>query len=228
MPARTATGQGEVGSAAAALQETSDVTLQRDAPCEARVISRDPPRTLTSERTRPRTQGAMDRFALERELEALHVQSFAWALVCCGHHRADAEDALQTVYLRILDGEARFEARSTFRTWLFGVIRRCAAQQRRRRWWAGPFRNGGPHEGRPDPRPGADQVIEQDERAARLMAALRALPRRQQEVLELVFYHEMTIAEAGEVIGVSIGTARTHYERGKKSMSRLLSGERGP
>jgi RNA polymerase sigma-70 factor (ECF subfamily) len=170
----------------------------------------------------------MDRFALERELEALHARSFAWALVCCGHHRADAEDALQTAYLRILDGKARFEGRSAFRTWLFGVIRRCASRQRRGRWWAGPFRNGGPHEQRPDPGPRADHVLEREERTARLLAALGRLPHRQQEVLELVFYHEMTIAEAGEVIGVSIGTARTHYERGKKSLARLLDGEGRP
>jgi RNA polymerase sigma-70 factor (ECF subfamily) len=167
----------------------------------------------------------MDRSAVERELEALHPQSFAWALVCCGHHRADAEDALQDAYLRVLDGRARFEGRSAFRTWLFGVIRRCCAQQSRRRWWTGPLRNGGPPVERVDPAPGADQRIEQDERAARLTQALRALPKRQREVLELVFYHEMTIAEAGDVIGVSIGTARTHYERGKKALSRLLDRE---
>ena len=198
----------------------------RAATLRAAVIWDTPPKALTPESTRPRTQGAMDRPALERELEALHAQSFAWALVCCAHRRADAEDALQNAYLQVLDGRARFGGRSTFRTWLFGVIRRCAARQLRRRWWAGPFRNGGTHEELPDPMPGADRRVEDDELAARLMCALRALPTRQQEVMELVFYHGMTIAEAGEVIGVSLGTARIHYERGKRALARTLECER--
>lgn len=192
----------------------------------------------------------MDRSTLERELEALHRESWAWALVCAGHDRADAEDALQTAYLRVLDGRARFGGRSTFRTWFFGVIRRVAAEQRRRRWWrigrgggggrgaSGAVHAGGapggatgaavPLDRYPDPRPCAQEELEREERAARLLAAVEALPKRQQEVLELVFYHGMTIAQSADVIGVSLGTARTHYERGKRSLARVLTLEMAP
>jgi RNA polymerase sigma-70 factor (ECF subfamily) len=168
----------------------------------------------------------MDRTALERELEALHAQSFAWALACCGNRRHEAEDALQVAYLRVLDGSACFAGRSAFRTWLFGVIRRTSAEQRRRRLWFGAVRNGGPPIDAVDPRPRADARLEQDQRAGELQAALGALPRRQREVLELVFYHDMTIADAAQVMGVSLGTARTHYERGKKNLANRLGPQR--
>ncbi|HEX6836121.1 MAG TPA: sigma factor, partial [Polyangia bacterium] len=61
------------------------------------------------------------------ELAELHPASFAWALTCCGFDRQEAEDVLQTAYLKILDGRARFDGRSTFKTWLFAVVRHTAA-----------------------------------------------------------------------------------------------------
>ena len=74
---------------------------------------------------------AMDRAELEQQLQAFHAASFGWALACCDRDREEAEDVLQTVYVKVLDGKARFEGRAAFRTWLFAVIRRTAAGHRR-------------------------------------------------------------------------------------------------
>jgi RNA polymerase sigma-70 factor (ECF subfamily) len=60
------------------------------------------------------------------------------------------------------------------------------------------------------------------EQVAQLREALAALPNRQRQVLHLVFYEEMSLREAAAVIGVSIGTARVHYERGKKRLRQRL------
>src|SRR5438067_12069460 len=51
------------------------------------------------------TERVMSPEALELELDRLHPAAFGWALACCGGDRAAAEDALQTSYLKILDGE---------------------------------------------------------------------------------------------------------------------------
>ena len=66
------------------------------------------------------------------ELERLHGASFGWAMSCCGHRREEAEDVLQTSYLKVLDGSARFAGGASFKTFLFAVIRRTAAERRRR------------------------------------------------------------------------------------------------
>ena len=68
---------------------------------------------------------------LEAQLERLHEASYGWALSCCGWNEADAEDVLQTTYLKVISGRARFEGRAAFRTWLFGVIRFTAREHRR-------------------------------------------------------------------------------------------------
>ena len=70
---------------------------------------------------------------------------------------------------------------------------------------------------------GPEESLEASEKAARLIAALKELPRRQRKVLHLVFYSDLTIREAAEVAGVSVGTARTHYERGKGRLRDMLT-----
>ena len=156
----------------------------------------------------------MDRAELEQQLQALHADSFTWALACCDRRRDEAEDVLQTVYLKIFEGTARFEARASFKTWLFAVIRRTASSHRRARWFRFVTQNGD-HES-------AEQSLVRSERAAELVNALAQLARRQREVLELVFYHDMTIEQAGETLGISLGSARVHYERGKKRLGALI------
>jgi RNA polymerase sigma factor (sigma-70 family) len=161
----------------------------------------------------------MDRAELEQQLQAFHAASFGWALACCDRDREEAEDVLQTVYVKVLDGKARFEGRAAFRTWLFAVIRRTAAANRRTRWL---------RRLRFIPQNGDGGSVEHDlirgERAAALLRVLPRLARRQREVLELVFYHDMTIEQAGQTLGISLGSARVHYERGKKRLAALLEG----
>ena len=162
------------------------------------------------------------------ELEELHAAAFGWALSCCSSDRAAAEDVLQATYLKLLDGRARFDGRSSFRTFVFGVIVWTAREARRRsalrRWLPLASMVLGPEgvDGRPDP---ATALARADE-TARLVRALGRLSARQRQVLHLVFYEDLTIAEAAAVAGVSVGTARTHYERGKATLRTLLGEER--
>jgi RNA polymerase sigma-70 factor, ECF subfamily len=163
----------------------------------------------------------MDRADLEQQLEQLHPASFAWALGCCRRDRSDAEEVLQDTYLKILDGKARFDGRSSLKTWVFSVIRRTAAAHRRLRWFRDlRFVAGRDIEAIAAGEESVEQRVIHSERASALLRAIGRLARRQREVIELVFYHDMTVDEAAEVVGVSVGTARVHYQRGKL---RLLS-----
>ena len=159
--------------------------------------------------------------SLKHRLEASHADSFGWALACSAGDRDLAEEALSIAYLKVLDGRAHFAGRSSFRTWLFGVIRLSALELRRRRAW----RRFLPVEwlaDAEDPRPLRSHTIVEDEASAALRRALGALGERQRQVLHLVFYQELTVEEASHVLGIGVGTARTHYQRGKKRLRRLL------
>ena len=159
------------------------------------------------------------------QLERGHVAAFGWALACCKGNRHEAEDALHDSYLAVLNGNARFDAQSSFQTFLFGVIRLTAASARRRAWLRGLIlerKNGALKH---DPVPLPDANIEAHSRSERLRKVLDGLAERQRQVLHLVFYQDLTIEQASVVMGVSVGSARTHYERGKKKVGKLLGGE---
>jgi RNA polymerase sigma-70 factor (ECF subfamily) len=83
--------------------------------------------------------------------------------------------------------------------------------------------------GRPaaDPVPTPESLSRDGEASRRLRSLLARLSPRQSEILHLVFYQELTIEEAAEVLHLSVGTARTHYERGKARLKLLLSATGG-
>ena len=161
---------------------------------------------------------------VREELEHLHTASFGWALACCRQRRHEAEDILQAAYLKVLDGRAQFAGKASFRTWLFGVIRHTALESRRRSWLRAGLLTRWHREGIvDDTAPAADATLAEMEGVRSLGAAIKLLSRRQQEVLHLVFYQEFTVEEAAQLLGVSPGSARTHFERGKARLRRLLS-----
>lgn len=163
----------------------------------------------------------MELAELRAQLEELHAASFGWALSCCRQNHAEAEEVLQTVYLKILQGKASFDGQSKLQTWLFAVIRNTAISERRKtlvRSIATP-----PFENTIDAR--SQIELERSEVQQRFQVALQRLPARQRETLHLVFYQELSLSEAAQVMRISVGSARQHYERGKKRLRELLDRE---
>jgi len=179
--------------------------------------------TETKSVKRDRQIDGMDIAELKVELERLHSASFGWALNCCGRDHSNAEEILQTVYLKILEGKARFRGEASLKTWLFAVIRKTAISEHRRSLLRKLRLTT-------DPAPATEQVsyeapaasFERSEIQAQFQRALKSLPGRQQEALHLVFYEDLSLREAAVVMGVSIGSARQHYERGKKRLRESL------
>ena len=170
----------------------------------------------------------MGRAHLRADLERHHAECVGWALSCCAFDRSEADDVLQTTYLKVLDGRAVYGGRSSFKTWLFGVIRRTAAEHRRRRALREVlFGRSLDHDSAAHVEPDGAARIAAAEETAGLISALRILPARQRELLHLVFYEELTIEESARVLRISLGTARTHYERGKARLRSLLGREGG-
>ncbi len=164
----------------------------------------------------------MDEIELRNSLIALHSASFAWSMACCRNHEL-AEEVLQSVYVKVLDGHAPYDGRSSFRTWLFAAIRNAARDRERRRWWSRVVRLEFESLAElVDPTDGRHPVLADEDELSMIRAALGELPQRQRQIAHLVFYEDLTVADAANVMGVTVGTARQHYARAKESLRALL------
>lgn len=151
-------------------------------------------------------------------LEALHSQLFGWALSRCGYEETTAEDLMQQAYVELLSGRARFDNKSTLKTFVFGVVQNLAFSRFRRQNTRLRLIDSYASE--------QTDVAQDDHEKGNLKIvweAVESLPQRQRDITELMFIREMTIEEASQVMGVSLGTGRVHYDRAKKSLAEKLA-----
>jgi RNA polymerase sigma factor (sigma-70 family) len=153
----------------------------------------------------------MKKSDLQNILNEHHSSAFLWARQCCSFDEDLAKDVLQLVYLKILEGKAVYREKSSLKTWLFSVIKFTVAEQKRKEGQTTTLdeADGYAHLEEPESQDSHEELV-------------MLLPKRQQEVLLLVFYHGLTLEKAAEVMEISLGSVRTHYDRGKKNLKELI------
>ncbi|TDQ14604.1 RNA polymerase sigma-70 factor (ECF subfamily) [Algoriphagus boseongensis] len=152
----------------------------------------------------------MNRSQLETLLRQHHREAYLWARQCCGFDGELAKDVIQQVYLKILEGKAKLKMEAHPKTWLFSVIRFTAMDE---------LRKLGKWESLDSEREIWEEIETPPDDYEGL---IRQLPKMQQEVLLMVFYHDMTLEQSAEVLQLHIGTIRTHYDRGKKKLKEWI------
>jgi RNA polymerase sigma-70 factor, ECF subfamily len=135
--------------------------------------------------------------------------------------RADAEDLVQTAFLRVWQGAARWEPDARFSTWFYRVLHNlCMDHFRARRAPSEAL-----DEDLPDPDPTGEDHVAGTQRSARVQAALAALPARQRAAIVLCYYEERSQAEAAALLGVSEGALESLLSRGRASLRKHMTGE---
>jgi RNA polymerase sigma-70 factor (ECF subfamily) len=165
-----------------------------------------------------------DRAALERFVRA--TQRDLWRFIA---HLADtrlAEDLAQETYLRALRGLARFEGRSSARTWLLSIARRVivdhvrAAQARPRQanipdWQDAVERSQSAQV------PGFEGGVE-------LAELVQALDPDRREAFVLTQTLGLSYADAAEVCDCPVGTIRSRVARARDDLITALRETRSP
>jgi RNA polymerase sigma-70 factor (ECF subfamily) len=129
---------------------------------------------------------------------------------------ARAEELAQDVFAGVLSAASRYEARSSFRSYLFGIAFNVLLADRRRR--AAPAESRDPDE-LSAPSADPDAVIW-------VRRALADLDEADREILMLREYEQLSYQEIADVRGVPVNTVRSQLFRARAALrAQLLRGE---
>jgi RNA polymerase sigma-70 factor (ECF subfamily) len=169
--------------------------------------------------------GRRDHYAFARLVE----RHYGWALGFTDrmlNTRHEAEDLVQTAFLRVWHGAARWEPNAMFSTWLYRVLYNlCMDQLRARNATASEPLDGAVVEILADEAPDSEERVSGSQRDARVRAALAKLAPRQRAALVLCYYEERSQAEAAALLGVSEGALESLLSRGRATLKKWLRDE---
>ena len=132
---------------------------------------------------------------------------------------ADAEDAVQEVFVAMVRSRERLASVRDLTSYVFAALRHAAARCAARRARAGEALRAAAAEAAGQ----AGRADRGDPRADRLETALRALPAEQREVIALKLDGGLTFGQIGEVLGVMVNTAASRYRYALESLRRRLA-----
>ena len=135
---------------------------------------------------------------------------------------ADAEDAVQECFLRVIHRRATYCPGMPFSVWFFTVLRNLCRDEMRRTVRAA---------GRPTPplprEPVADtsSLAERAEEGAAALAAFERLGEPEREVLALRIHDQLRFAEIAEICGISEEAAKKRAQRALDRLRRDVAAE---
>ena len=125
---------------------------------------------------------------------------------------ADAEDALQEVFLKRLYRAPVFDSPEHEKRWLYRVaLNQCRDELRRKRRTEVPLEE-------------AALLAALPEKERELVAQVAALPEKLRTVIHLHYYEGYTVEELAALLGVSAGAVKMRLLRGREALRREMEG----
>lgn len=131
-----------------------------------------------------------------------------------------AEDLLSEVFLDVWRQAGRFEGRSLVSTWLLSIARFKALSARRRQTDAELDEKIQTTVA--DPANDPEAVFQEKNRAELLRQALTRVSREHRQIIDLVYYHEKSIEECAQILGIPAATVKTRMFYARKKLAELV------
>jgi RNA polymerase sigma-70 factor (ECF subfamily) len=131
-----------------------------------------------------------------------------------------AEDILIDSFFEVWQCASRFEGRSTFSTWLLAIARNKAISALGRRStvqledrWASTI---------PDPADDPELALQGKDLGEALRRCLAGLSPKHTEVIDLVYYHEKSVAEVAAILQLPEATVKTRMFYARRRLAQLV------
>jgi RNA polymerase sigma-70 factor (ECF subfamily) len=132
-----------------------------------------------------------------------------------------AEDLVNEVFVDVWKNADKFEGNSQVSTWVLAIARFKALSALRRR------KDSSLDEVEaaaiPDSADNPEICLQKKDRVAILRECMSHLSRDHREIIDLVYYHEKSVDEVAEIVGVPKNTVKTRMFYARKRMSELLA-----
>jgi RNA polymerase sigma-70 factor (ECF subfamily) len=149
-----------------------------------------------------------------------HVRVFRFVTRLVGDATA-AEDVVSEAFIEVWRQADCFEGRSSVSTWIMSIARFKALSVRRRRQDAALDEKMA--ETIVDQAYTPEQAVLETDRGAQFRGCLTKLTAEHREIIDLVYYHDKTIEEVVEIIGVPKNTVKTRMFYARRRLAQLLA-----
>ena len=133
---------------------------------------------------------------------------------------AAADELVQDIWLRVLQGIGRLQDPTRFRSWLFGIAHRRLMDRLRERYTS-PLDSDADADAIAADLPEPDRDLEVRE----LERGLQRLPRPEREVLSLFYLEELSLTEVAQVLAIPVGTVKSRLFRARNQLRLEITGE---
>jgi RNA polymerase sigma-70 factor (ECF subfamily) len=130
-----------------------------------------------------------------------------------------AEELVQEIWLRVVQGIGRLQDPLKFRPWLFGIAHRRLMDELRGRY--APQAAEVELDALAAEAPDADRELV----ARELERGLARLPAGERDVLSLFYLEELSLADVAQVLAVPVGTVKSRLFRARQLLRHQLTGE---
>jgi RNA polymerase sigma-70 factor (ECF subfamily) len=162
---------------------------------------------------------AGDRLAMQVLFARHHVRVYRFVLRLVANP-TNAEDLISEVFLDVWRQAGKFEARSAVSTWLLAIARFKALSALRRR--SEDELDDETAASIEDQADNPEVAAQKKDKGEILRQCLTKLTQEHREIVDLVYYHEKSIEEVAEIVGIPEATVKTRMFYARKKLSELL------
>jgi RNA polymerase sigma-70 factor (ECF subfamily) len=149
------------------------------------------------------------------------------------NNRQEAEDIVQDTFMRTYENLERYDAAHKFSTWIYRIATNLCIDRLRKKKAAfsldadvseGDGLDGYSILHAKDPSPEQELILSERQQVVHL--AMEALPVKYKSAMALKYYHDLSLQEISDILGIPVSTVKTRIHRGRDYLRRRLEKDR--